>query len=154
MITQLPHLAQNGNYFRLVPERKSLISNEGLFADAMSCQPTLLKSRLDSDHDAGLTGVRHVSAAHHGSTRRQETVAQRGELDAQGQLAARSLADRLVGVERQPGLFDDDLRGVKLERGRRCGARIYVNSQGSSAEVGLENAPDPDGMVCQVVHFC
>ena len=61
---------------------------------------------------------------------RQEIVAQLGELDAQGQLAARSLAERLAGVERQPGLFDDDLptepialdlRGVKLERGRRFG---------------------------------
>jgi len=61
---------------------------------------------------------------------RQETVAQLGELDAQGQLAARSLAERLVGVERQPGLFDDDLpaepipldlRGLRLERGRRFG---------------------------------
>jgi len=61
---------------------------------------------------------------------RQETVAQLGELDAQGQLAARSLAERLIGIERQPGLFDDDLptepialdlRGVKLERGRRFG---------------------------------
>lgn len=63
---------------------------------------------------------------------RQETVAQLGELDAQGRLAARALADRLVGVERQPGLFDDeaelsaepiplDLRGLRLERGRRFG---------------------------------
>lgn len=61
---------------------------------------------------------------------RQETVAQLGELDAQGQLAARSLAERLAGVERQPGLFDDDvptealaldLRRVRLERGRRFG---------------------------------
>ena len=61
---------------------------------------------------------------------RQETVAQLGELDAHGQLAARSLAERLVGVERGPGLFDDDLptepialdlRRVKLERGRRFG---------------------------------
>ena len=61
---------------------------------------------------------------------RQETVAQLGELDAHGQLAARSLAERLVGVERQPGQFDDDLpaepialdlRRVKLERGRRFG---------------------------------
>ena len=63
---------------------------------------------------------------------RQETVAQLGELDAQGRLAAKALADRLVGVERQPGLFDDeaelsaepiplDLRGLRLERGRRFG---------------------------------
>jgi transposase len=61
---------------------------------------------------------------------RQEIVAQLGELDAQGQLAARSLAERLAGVERQPGLFDDDLptepialdlSRVKLERGRRFG---------------------------------
>jgi transposase len=61
---------------------------------------------------------------------RQETVAQLGELDAHGQLAARSLAERLAGVERQPGLFDDDvpteplaldLSRVRLERGRRFG---------------------------------
>lgn len=61
---------------------------------------------------------------------RQETVAQLGELDAGGRLAARSLAEQIVGVERQPGLFDDDtpaepiplnLRGLRLERGRRFG---------------------------------
>lgn len=61
---------------------------------------------------------------------RQETVAQLGELDAEGRLAARSLAEQLVGVERQPGLFDDgtpaepiplDLRGLRVERGRRFG---------------------------------
>jgi transposase len=61
---------------------------------------------------------------------RQETVAQLGELDAEGRLAARSLAERLVGLERQPGLFDDetpaepialDVRGLRLERGRRFG---------------------------------
>ena len=66
----------------------------------------------------------------HGSKVRQETVAQLGELDAEGRLAARALAERIVGVERQPGLFDDDLptapialdlRGLRLERGRRFG---------------------------------
>ena len=41
---------------------------------------------------------------------RQETVAQLGELDAQGRIAAQALAERSrLGVERQPGLFDDDL---------------------------------------------
>jgi transposase len=73
---------------------------------------------------------RLVRSVRVGSKVRQETVAQLGELDARGQLAARSLAERLAGVERQPGLFDDDLpaepialnlRGVKLERGRRFG---------------------------------
>jgi transposase len=73
---------------------------------------------------------RLVRSVRVGSKVRQETVAQLGELDAQGQLAARSLAERLAGVERQPGLFDDDLpaepialnlRGVKLDRGRRFG---------------------------------
>lgn len=34
---------------------------------------------------------------------RQETVAQLGELDADGRLAARSLAERLVGAERHRG---------------------------------------------------
>ena len=61
---------------------------------------------------------------------RQETVAQLGELDAKGRLAARNLARRLIGVERQPSFFDDDLpdepvevdlKRLQLERGRRFG---------------------------------
>jgi transposase len=61
---------------------------------------------------------------------RQETVAQLGELDAQGRIAARHLADSLVGVERAPGLFAQDIPSVplkvdlsrlQLERGRRFG---------------------------------
>jgi hypothetical protein len=61
---------------------------------------------------------------------RQETVAQLGELDARGRIAARHLADSLVGVERQPGLFDDpcpddpitvEPRKLRLERSRRFG---------------------------------
>jgi transposase len=61
---------------------------------------------------------------------RQETVAQLGELDAQGRLAAKHLADSLVGVQPQPGLFDEpattepitlDLKQLRLERGRRFG---------------------------------
>jgi transposase len=73
---------------------------------------------------------RLVRSVRHGRKVRQETVAQLGELDAAGRLAARSLAERLAGVERQPGLFDDnlptepialDVRGLRLERGRRFG---------------------------------
>lgn len=61
---------------------------------------------------------------------RQEVVANLGELDEEGRLAARALADRLAGVERTPGLFDDelpaepvalDLRSLRLERGRSFG---------------------------------
>jgi hypothetical protein len=61
---------------------------------------------------------------------RQETVAQLGELDAKGRIAARHLADLLVGVDRQPGLFDEELptasvtivpSRLRLERGRRFG---------------------------------
>jgi transposase len=61
---------------------------------------------------------------------RQETVAQLGELDDEGRIAARHVAESLIGVERQPGLFDDDLpaepihvnvRGLQLERNRRFG---------------------------------
>jgi transposase len=61
---------------------------------------------------------------------RQQTVAQLGELDAQGRIAARHLADSLIGVERQPGWFDDDLptqpltidaSRLRLERTRRFG---------------------------------
>jgi hypothetical protein len=73
---------------------------------------------------------RLVRSVRHGAKVRQETVAQLGELDAEGRLAARSLAERIVGVERQPGLFDDDLPtepialdlgGLRLERGRQFG---------------------------------
>lgn len=65
-----------------------------------------------------------------GTKVRQETVAQLGELDAKGRIAARHLADSIVGVERQPGLFDEPsptepvtvVPGrLRLERGRRFG---------------------------------
>jgi transposase len=65
-----------------------------------------------------------------GSKVRQETVAYLGELDAQGRVRAKALAEAIVGVEQQPGLFDDalssqsvcvNLRGFRLERGRRFG---------------------------------
>ena len=73
---------------------------------------------------------RLVRSVRRGSKVRQETVAQLGELDGEGRLASRALADRLVGIERRPGLFDDDvpaepipldLRGLRLERGRQFG---------------------------------
>ena len=73
---------------------------------------------------------RLVRSVRVGNKVRQQTVAQLGELDASGRLRARALADALVGVERQPGLFDDpgpdepvsvDLRRFRLERGRRFG---------------------------------
>lgn len=63
-----------------------------------------------------------------GSKVRQETVAQLGELDAQGRIRARALAQAIVGIERQPGLFEEDLpaepvavqlQRLHLERGRR-----------------------------------
>jgi len=61
---------------------------------------------------------------------RQETVAQLGELDAKGRIAARHLADSLVGGDHQPGLFDEEFptepvtvvpSRLRLERGRRFG---------------------------------
>jgi transposase len=73
---------------------------------------------------------RLVRAVRVGTKVRQETVAQLGELDARGRIAARHLAESLVGPERQPGLFDDELpaapiavdpRRLRLERGRRFG---------------------------------
>jgi transposase len=93
----------------------------------------------------GFMYLRHTTVTKNGKTRtywrlvrsvrvgrkvRQETVAHLGELDAQGRLGARSLAERLVGVERRPGLFDEDppsdpiplnLGALRLERGRRFG---------------------------------
>jgi transposase len=76
------------------------------------------------------TDWRLVQSVRHGTRVRQVTIAQLGELDEQGRLAARALAERIVGVERQPGLFDDDLpqepialvpRELRLERARQFG---------------------------------
>ena len=73
---------------------------------------------------------RLVRSVRVGSKVRQETVAQLGELDAQGRVRARALAQAIVGIERQPGLFQDDLPAepvhvqlgqLHLERGRRFG---------------------------------
>jgi transposase len=73
---------------------------------------------------------RLVRSVRVGSKVRQETVAQLGELDAQGRLRARALAEAIVGIERQPGLFEDELpaepvelrlKQLQLERGRRFG---------------------------------
>ena len=73
---------------------------------------------------------RLVRSVRVGTKVRQETVAQLGELDAKGRIAARHLADSIVGVERQPGLFDEPpstepvtvVPGrLRLERGRRFG---------------------------------
>ena len=73
---------------------------------------------------------RLVRAVRVGRKVRQETVAQLGELDAKGRIAAKHLADSLIGVERQPGLFDEetttetvtvDPSRLRLERGRRFG---------------------------------
>jgi transposase len=60
----------------------------------------------------------------------QQTVAQLGELDEQGQIAARALARRLIGAPEESPLFDDGsehltapvrLKGVRVERSRRFG---------------------------------
>jgi transposase len=73
---------------------------------------------------------RLVRSVRVGTKVRQETVAQLGELDAKGRIAARHLADSIVGLDRQPGLFDEELPSepvtvvpsrIRLERGRRFG---------------------------------
>jgi hypothetical protein len=71
-----------------------------------------------------------VRSVRTGTKVRQETVAQLGELDAEGRLRAQALAAAIAGVERQPGLFEEEipaepvrvvLRELRLERGRRFG---------------------------------
>jgi len=73
---------------------------------------------------------RLVRSVRTGCKVRQETVAHLGELDAEGRVAARHLAESFVGVSRQPGLFDEDpptepirvqLTGLQLERSLRFG---------------------------------
>jgi transposase len=60
----------------------------------------------------------------------QQTVAQLGELDAQGRVEARALARRLIGAPEQAQLFDDGseqltvpvrLKGIRIERSRQFG---------------------------------
>lgn len=73
---------------------------------------------------------RLVRSVRVGKKVRQETVAQLGELDEKGRLNARALAERLGGLQEQPGLFDPPLEkevvqirlnGVRLERQKRFG---------------------------------
>jgi transposase len=73
---------------------------------------------------------RLVRSVRTGTKVRQETVLQLGELDEQGRLRAKALAQSLLGIECTPGWFDEpapdqpltiDLKGLRLERGRRFG---------------------------------
>ena len=89
--------------------------------------------------------LRHTTIRKHGKAHRywrlvrsvrvgrrviQQTVAQLGELDAHGRVAARALARRLIGAAEQTALFDDGsehltvpvrLKGVRIERSRQFG---------------------------------
>jgi transposase len=75
---------------------------------------------------------RLVKSVRNGAKVRQQTVAQLGELDAQGRASAKKLAELITGGRAQPGLFDEPetdatasvdvvLGGVRLERSRRFG---------------------------------
>ena len=73
---------------------------------------------------------RLVRSVRTGTKVRQETVLQLGELDEQGRLRAKALAQSFLGIERPPGWFDEPapdqpltigLKGLRLERGRRFG---------------------------------
>ena len=71
-----------------------------------------------------------VRSVRQGTKVRQETVAYLGELDAQGRLKAKTLADQIVGRHAQPELWEDtsslssarvELKGIRVERGRQFG---------------------------------
>jgi transposase len=73
---------------------------------------------------------RLVRSVRTGAKVRQQTVAHLGELDAQGRLRAQALAESIAGIERRPGLFEEEtpaepvpvlLGQLRLERGRRFG---------------------------------
>src|SRR5262249_20219806 len=73
---------------------------------------------------------RLVRSVRTGTKVRQETVAQLGELDAEGRVRAQALAASIAGVEHQPGRFEEAipaepvrvvLEELRLERGRRFG---------------------------------
>lgn len=74
---------------------------------------------------------RLVRSVRHGSKVRQETVAFLGELDAEGRLKAKALAQGIVGQVPHPDLFEPELpassvvvnlRGIRLERSLQFGA--------------------------------
>src|SRR6266446_1517038 len=92
--------------------------------------PMYLRHTTVTKHGKSHTYWRLVRSVRVGRKVRQETVAQLGELDAQGRVRARALAEAIVGIEREPGLFEDpgpaeavtvELRRLRLERGRRFG---------------------------------
>lgn len=73
---------------------------------------------------------RLVRSVRLGSKVRQQTVAQLGELDAEGRVSARELAKSFAGVDRQRRLFEEDtisapvhvnVSNLRLERNRRFG---------------------------------
>jgi hypothetical protein len=73
---------------------------------------------------------RLVRSVRVGSRVIQQTVAQLGELDEHGRIAARALARHLIGAPEQAHLFKDDsedltapvrLKGVRIERSRQFG---------------------------------
>src|SRR5262249_37791588 len=73
---------------------------------------------------------RLVRSVRTGTKVRQETVAQLGELDAEGRVQAQALAASIAGVERQPGLFEEEIPAApvrvalgdgRVERGGRSG---------------------------------
>ena len=89
-----------------------------------------LRHTTVAKHGKSHTYWRLVRSVRTGNRVRQQTVAQLGELDAAGRVRARALAEAIIGLERQPGLFDEpsptesvtvDLRRFRLERGRRFG---------------------------------
>src|SRR6516164_4721941 len=89
-----------------------------------------LRHTTVTKHGKAHTYWRLVRSVRTGNRVRQGSVAQLGELDAAGRVRARALAEAIICVERQPGLFDEpsptesvtvDLRRFRLERGRRFG---------------------------------
>jgi hypothetical protein len=140
-------LGQYRTNFQVLFRRNSLFIGPTSMQTPMECQPRVLpflrsRSRWFSEEAMDL---RHSTVTKNGKTHtywrlvrsvrvgrkvRQETIAQLGELDAKGRIAARHLADSLVGVERPSGLFDEELptapvtvvpSRLRLERGRRFG---------------------------------
>src|SRR3954464_9668873 len=92
--------------------------------------PMFLRHTTITKNGKTHTYWRLVRSVRTGTKVRQETVLQLGELDDQGRIRAKALAQSFLGVQRQPGWFDDAtsdqplavrLKGVRLERGRRFG---------------------------------
>jgi hypothetical protein len=99
------------------PRRRSFNDGFPFYGAPHSGRKSRLRHTTVTKNGKSHTYWRLVRSIRTGNRVRQQTVAQLGELDAAGRVRARALAEAIVGVERQPGLFEapDPSESVTVE---------------------------------------